>query len=89
MEYERKRGMDTEEDNLDADFDSELGELTIELYDGEDEFDLELDLDSDWDDEETDDEAEPQSSRSQSLKSFAGDWENRWAEWKWMDDHDR
>ena len=33
--------------------------------------------------------AEHSQSRPQSLKEFAEDWENRWAEWEWMDDHDR
>ena len=33
--------------------------------------------------------AEHSQNRSQSLKEFAEDWENRWAEWEWMDDHDR
>lgn len=93
------------EDTLEADFDLDLGELTIELDDEVDDFDLddeddldaeldddleldlELDLDSDWDDEELDDEPEPEPSQPQSLKAFAEDWENRWAEWKWMDDH--
>ena len=32
---------------------------------------------------------EPQPSRPQSLKEFAEDWKNRWAEWDWVDDHNR
>ena len=80
MEDERKLEIFdnmADEDDPDEESDEEL------------ELEFEFDLDSDWDDEELDEEPEPQPSQPQSLKGFAEDWENRWAEWKWMDDHDR
>lgn len=84
-----------EQGNLDMEPDGNEEEQKLDLDDEDDpdeefddglEIDLEFDLDSDWDDEESETE-EIQPSQSQSLKDFAEDWENRWAEWKWMDDH--
>ena len=78
-----------EEEELNGEFVLDLDDEgdPDEEFDDSLDLDLELDLDSDWEDEESEWEEESQPSQSQSLKNFAGDWENRWAEWKWMDDH--
>lgn len=87
-------------ENLDSDEDMEEGYEDLKRADDPADLDEDFELDPDWDDEEEVDwededdeeaewEPESQQPQSQSLKDFAGDWENRWAEWKWMDDHNR